>query len=326
MKWFLLISILFSFACHEFCQKSSKEETIQCLRAQPKENILATPAVKSYLDHHKVYISFSTSPSRLPNSIWMLRALDLEYVDKIFLALPKMYRNWEPYDHIPDEIKNFPKLEIIAHDQEDLGPIMKILPAIEKVLALDPDAIVISVDDDIGLQFGSLGQLIKYAVLYPDAVIASAGSYAELFGIMPEKWPHDEMTKKKPYCGSGPFSYCNIIEGYRGIAYKPRLFNTTKMKEMTKSSKSCKTSDDLVLSYVLALDKVPRIRIANKFVYDVHRFDFGEDLNALHKTPKTQADSWNPHWSWEAFIANTTHSDRYQRCVYEYQLKLKQHP
>ncbi len=322
MKLLLTMIILGVVGC-KLCDKGSKDQVVQCLQEMPSENLFAYAPTRLYLQKHKVYVSYTTSPERLRDSIWMLRTLDLLYVEKIFLAIPKLYRNKDPYPEIPPEILNFPKLEVIAQDQEDLGPIMKILPAIEKVRPLDPDAIVISVDDDIGYQKGTFGQLIKYAVLYPDAIIAAAASYAELFGIKPYEWPHDDMTRKAPYCGNIGLSYCNIVEGYRGIAYKPRLFNSNKMAEMTRSSKSCRTSDDLVISYVLALDKIPRIRIANDFVYDVHRFDFGEDGNALHKAPKSKADNWNPNWSWEAMIASTTHSERYQRCVYEYKLKVK---
>src|SRR3989338_3295092 len=166
------------------------------------------------------------------------------------------------------------KIEIIARDQKDLGPIMKMLAAIERVGSTDPNAIIISVDDDVGFPKGAINELIYYAGLFPNAVVSGAGNYAETFGILPEEWPSQGKAISSPFCGSGEMSYCDTVEGWRGIAYRPRLVNIPRMKEIAQLSKACRTSDDLVISYVLSESSVDKIRVSNKFFPDIHRFEF----------------------------------------------------
>lgn len=308
------------------CSKPNIADTIHCLRQMPKEDILAIPAVKSYLEKHKVYISLTSSPDRLPEIIWMLKTLDLEHVEKIYLALPEKYKNKEPYGPIPAEIEHFPKLEIIARHERDIGPATKIFYALKLVAERDPDAIVISLDDDTGLPWGGVSQLIKYAVLYPDAVVGGSGRYAKLFGISHEEgeWPDDAMTQKAPYCGHGEVSYCNVLEGYKGIAYKPRLLNIGQVAKLAEISKSCLASDDLVISYVLALNHVDRIRISHPvYFYQVNQFSVGFKPGALHKMPNAYTDGWKPRWSWANAVGVSLTADRYQRCGHEIKNQIK---
>ncbi|MEI6791537.1 MAG: hypothetical protein WCK42_10185, partial [Myxococcaceae bacterium] len=168
-KAFLCLLLILQ-AC-EVCKIADDEKAIQCLNNMPRRDLASHPQVQDYLKNHKVYVSFSTSPKNLSKLLPMLRTLDLELVEKIYLALPEKYRNTQEYGPIPPEILNFTKLEIIARDQKDLGPIMKMLPAIEKVAALDPYALVISIDDDTGFPKGMVNELIYYSVLYPNAII-----------------------------------------------------------------------------------------------------------------------------------------------------------
>ena len=287
----------------------------------PRRDLASHPQVQDYLKNHKVYVSFSTSPKNLSKLLPMLRTLDLELVEKIYLALPEKYRNTQEYGPIPPEILNFTKLEIIARDQKDLGPIMKMLPAIEKVAALDPYALVISIDDDTGFPKGMVNELIYYSVLYPNAIISGAGHYAKFFGISPEEWPAQGRTTQAPFCGFGEISYCDTVEGWMGIAYKPHLVNTERIKQIAALSKACKTSDDLVISYVLAESGVERIRTVNSYFPHIHRFAFEEHEGALHKTT-IETPGWSPRMSVDGFFSGSTNSARYQRCV----LDIKPHP
>ena len=47
--------------------------------------------VQNFLKKHKVYITMTTSPLRLPKIRAVLATLDLEYVDKIYIVLPCKY-------------------------------------------------------------------------------------------------------------------------------------------------------------------------------------------------------------------------------------------
>lgn len=313
MRLFLLTVFLTLQSC-TLCKSDNHEESIQCLNSMPKRNLSSVP--------NKVYVSFSTSPKRVSKLMPMLRTLDLEHIEKIFVALPEKYRGTEEYGRIPQELLDFPKIEIIARDQKDLGPIMKMLAAIEKIGATDPDAIVISIDDDTGFPKGAVNELIYWANLFPKAVISGAGNYAEMFGILPEEWPSVGKATSAPFCGSGEMSYCDTVEGWRGIAYRPRLVNIPRMKEVAQFSRACRTSDDLVISYVLAESGVDRIRVVNKFFPDIHRFDSNSDEGALHKI-KLDIPGWKPRPSVDSKFSGTTNSERYQRCVLDIRSKIK---
>ncbi len=54
-------------------------------------NISHNRKVQNFLKKHKVYITMTTSPLRLPKICAVLATLDLEYVDKIFVVLPCKY-------------------------------------------------------------------------------------------------------------------------------------------------------------------------------------------------------------------------------------------
>ncbi len=314
MRLILIAILLGCISCGGLCDTDNHDEAIQCLNNMPKRSLASVP--------DKVYISFSTSPKRVSKLMPMLKTLDLEHVEKVFVALPEKYRDTEEYGPIPEELLNFPKIEIIARDQKDLGPIMKMLPAIEKIGSTDPNAIVISVDDDVGFPKGAINELIYYANLFPKAIISGAGNYAETFGILTEEWPELGKAQKAPFCGSGEISYCDTVEGWRAIAYRPRFVNIKRMKEIARLSKACRTSDDLVISYVLAERGVDKIRVVNRFFPDIHRFEFGSEDGALHKI-HLNIEGWSPRSSVDSRFSGTTNSERYQRCVLDIRSKVK---
>lgn len=314
MKYLIVLVLLITQAC-TLCDHDDHEQVIQCLNEMPKRKLNNT--------EQKAYITLSTSPQRISKIIPTLKTLDLEHIERIFLALPKKYRNKEPYGPIPEAIRNFAKLEIIAEDQDDLGPIMKMLPALEKVKQINDNAIVISIDDDNGLPIGAINELIYHATLFPNAVISGAGHYIEIFGILPEEWPSQGKAKQSPLCETSQISYCDTAEGWGAIAYRPRLVNTARLRELSQLSLACRTSDDLVISYVLAESAVPKIRIANRFFPEVHRFDFGTDSSGLQKI-KIDAPGWSPRPSLDAKFSRTTNSERYQRCVLDIRSKIEQ--
>lgn len=305
MRLILFLTLLTIQSC-TLCKADNQEATIQCLNSMPKRSLSLVP--------EKVYISLTTSPKRVSKLMPMLKTLDLEHIEKIFIALPEKYRDTEKYGPIPQELLDFPKITIIAQDKKDLGPIMKMLAAIEFIETTDPNAIVISVDDDVGFPNGAINELIHYANLFPKAIISGAGNYVETYGILPEEWPSIGKATRAPFCGSGEISYCDTVEGWRAIAYRPKLVNIPRMKKLAQLSKACRTSDDLVISYVLAESGVDRIRVSNKFFPDIHRFDSNSDEGALHKI-HLNIEGWSPRPSLDSKFSGTTNSERYQRCI-----------
>lgn len=252
-----------------------------CLAARPKENIKKNPQVNSYLKKHKVYISVTSSPKRLGKIPMVLKTLDQDLIEKIFISLPEKFRDKEEYT-MSAELKDFPKVEILQGG-EDLGPIMKLLPAIRRVKELgDLDAIVVTVDDDTGYDADLLGQLVKHAILH-HSVAASKGMNVDNWGIDGKLWP--EKGVRSPGCYSGyDFSYCDVVEGYGAIAYPVRLVDADLLETLAKLTKACKMSDDLTISFGLAASGSPRGVVTTISFFDgVVQFPYGFEEDALHR-------------------------------------------
>ena len=97
----------------------------------------------------RVVVSLTTSPDRLVFVPIVLNQLDLTLVDEIALNLPRKFgRKQQTYNFIPETIESFPKLKIHWYEKDD-GPIMKILPTVERERARDPNTVCIALDDDM---------------------------------------------------------------------------------------------------------------------------------------------------------------------------------
>ena len=301
----LAVLPLFSFTCEDspcaILEDSSEETVVQCLKAGPKEDILLIPEVKEYLSKHKVYISLTTSPKRIAKILPVLQTLDVELVENILLVLPKRFSRDNLEYIIPEKIKNFPKVKILRIEK-DLGPITKLLPAIVYVNhsaenekngivittegpvltpdpSPDPGAVVITVDDDTGYSRGSISQLIKYAIL-EDAVIARSAVKIDFFKIADFFWPTKTAETKSITGKATPY---DIVEGFAGIAYMAKHVDVALMMQVSSFKPTCFVADDLVISFVLAGQHVPRFKIHNEYIGWPVQFEFGFEKDALHK-------------------------------------------
>ncbi len=276
--------------------------------------IIASNSTESVLyrndfDHntyqHKTYVSLSTSPLRVNKILPVLQSIDLDSIDEILLILPKKYRNREEYPSLSSEITSFPKLKILR-PEIDYGPISKLVPAAEYVT--DPESIIITIDDDTVYKRETFSELMQVAIMR-DAVAGASGTNLNFWNINKEDgtWPIDE---KASTCRSSELSYCHILEGFAAVAYKQKHISVERMKELSKVSSACKTSDDLVISFCLALDKVGRVGVRSDRVGN-HQLEYGFGSDALHKG--------------SGYIASETDCNalRYQKC-YEDLRKWKQ--
>lgn len=277
-------------SCHPCWDQKGNSEILQCLNNYPVEDILANPKVAAHVSQHKTYVSLTTSPKRLSKIHWALKTLDLTYVDTIYLALPEKYKDKEEYGPTDRLEKMFPKLKIIRR-KIDLGPIMKLLPAVEEVQALgDLEARVITIDDDTAYPKGMIGQLIKESVL-KNAVIAGSGEHSANFGLHPY-WPQTNSIVPA----------IDIVEGFGGVAYPAKYVDvdrTTKVSQMG-TGKVCLTSDDVTISWVLAENRVPRFTIKNQFFPGVRQFDFGFEGDALHQGAGCEGELCGVHKRYRA--------------------------
>lgn len=229
--------------------------------------------INNFLKDHRVIITLTTSPVRLPKICATLATLDLTYVDRINVVLPKQYGpKKEQYKSIPAKVRNFPKVHI-KRIAKDLGPITKMLPTIKSVR--DPKSLVISIDDDVAYPMGMVNELIYQSVVKHKNTVLSMGTSMSFFSEVKnirKLWP--VMRQKKPFV--------NIVEGWSSILYLPNLVNTSCMIKLTELSKQCFLSDDFVISYALAVSGVKMALIDNKYAYDPHPYDYGAEQDALH--------------------------------------------
>lgn len=121
--------------------------------------------VASFKRDHRVVLSLTTSPRRIKYVPIVLNLLELDWVDEIGLNLPRRFgRNSQTYESIPDSIYAVPKLKIYWFDKDD-GPIMKILPTVERESA-DPLTICVSIDDDIALPRNLIKSLVSASIAF----------------------------------------------------------------------------------------------------------------------------------------------------------------
>ena len=243
---------------------------LENLKSAPKRDLKLDPVVSAYLAQHPVYISLTTSPKRIKYLHHVLDLLDLENVTEILLALPdKFGRNGQSYE-IPENIKNFPKLKILRM-AVDLGPISKMLPALDYSVAIDPGALVISIDDDIAYARGMVNELLFHLIHENLAVVGGQTPFISSWGVDQSLWPF----KSDPGL---------IIEGWAGIGFKSGEINGEFLRYLSQLSNHTYNSDDLVISYALGLQGIRKLQIRNEF-YDSENnrfFAYGMEEDALH--------------------------------------------
>ncbi len=273
----LAVSLLGLMACQKNpCDHGTIEEQVQCLRRLPKEN---SPAFLEMRKNSRIFYSITTSPKRLPLLHYTLDTLDLSVPEKVFIAIPELYKDKEPYE--PAEIEKLKqysaKIEILR-PKRDLGPIMKLLPAAEEVQKLPADTlrhILVTFDDDIGYPAGLPEQLLLLVAKYPDAAVSGAGADGSAFGI--KDFPHSRSA-----CQHSGISHCDMVEGWQGIAYPVERIRIGLMQEMARKP-GCRGSDDLTISYVLAVTGVQRLKVHNQYTANLLPFKHGEEsADALH--------------------------------------------
>ena len=236
------------------------------LRAWPKRDLSQDPIVQQYLRNHKVYVSMTTSPVRISKIEKVLEMLDLRFIEKIFINLPQRFgRDGSRYT-IPESLLNHPKVKILRIGK-DLGPITKILPSVgylKNQRSHDPQSLVISVDDDIAYAPGMIPEMIYHSVHSHQAVVAGS-AFAEW---PPRDWsldlprlPGNSLRREQPTVAC-PIDF---VEGYGAIAYPVGQVDVKFMKALSGLSRSCLLSDDLIISFALAIDRVPRAKVDTEY-------------------------------------------------------------
>jgi hypothetical protein len=163
----------------------------------PVRDLSQYPKVASFLNEHKVYVTLTSSPKRFDKIFHVLETLDLTNVAEVLISLPMKYSiGDETYDEeIIQRISQFPKVRILR-PEKDLGPITKLIPGTEYVAKLDPEALVITTDDDIGYTRGMINEIIYQNVMNNHATVSGSGQDAYFWG-MNGPFPANKASLKK---------------------------------------------------------------------------------------------------------------------------------
>lgn len=263
------------------------DELLKYKKLLKTKNRSLTKKEKEYYEKNPIYISLTTSPIRLRKIITMLSIiLQFPYIKEVHINLPKLYRNKDSYN-IEDInfIKNFDKKIKIYRVSKDEGPLTKILPTIQRLKRKKINNVILSVDDDIGYPHSLLYEMAHYCYVYPKYIFTGSGFevYKEFsyYKLGEETyWPKEIIGKKIKGC-----EQIEVVEGFGMIAYRPNLFDIKLVKTFNKISKDCKLSDDLTISFMFALNNVPKYVIKNKLFKNkmLFPFHYGELADALHK-------------------------------------------
>lgn len=293
---FILVIILFIiFIAVSFSSEKVNFDTEFFERHEiPKINKIVNKPVRkvNIPSNISVNISMTTSPLRLKKIKSNLQFLiPLKIVDNIFINLPEKYRNEIQYDEkdIENILNYSSKIKIIIL-KDDIGPIAKILPAINFINEND---IVISIDDDIVYSPALIHELV-YHTLYYDGVFGGAG-----FTYAPNEYTGEHIDRTMwplKYIPKHPQK--DIIEGYGAIAYRKKNLNVKKLLELSQKSKSCKLSDDFVISYFLNKEGHKLYEINTEYYSGKDRTDllplsYGLGKDALHNGAGTNIDQGN---------------------------------
>lgn len=255
---------------------------------RPVRDLTRDRRSRRLLRKHPVFVSLTTSPDRIDRIHHVLATLDLTHVRKVLVVLPMRFgRTGQPYE-IPAELRDHRKVKILRIPK-DLGPISKMLPAIEHARAIDRRALVISVDDDIGYPRGMIPEMIYQLARSRMTAFSGSAPSIDRFGIDPATWrfPADRDAR--------------VVEGWAGIGYRAGDVHTGLLRQLSPVSRETLTSDDLVISYALAATRVRKAPIRNEYFDRRHlrHFPHGFGADALHRgaglsSPEPRVDDHTP--------------------------------
>ncbi len=241
--------------CFVFIMGNHFEEQITSVM-QPLSELF----IRHSLRNEHIIVSFSTTPYRIEKMQSTVKSLFEQNakIDKIYLSVPYKFKRDNLEYKIPQWLQDEKRITILR--TEDYGPATKILGVLEQV-KLDPNTIIITVDDDIYYPHNLVLQLAYKAKQNPNYAIGLTGSNPE----------YDEEGKISKHSAEGfynnytPDASVSFLQGFSGIAYRRKFFDES-IFEIKNAPKECVNSDDLYLSFYLSKRAVKRTILNNNFL------------------------------------------------------------
>lgn len=237
------------------------------------------------LRHETIVVSLTTTPHRINNlreTIVSLRAQNAS-IKTIYINIPYIFKRDNTAYVIPHWLSDDKHITILRGD--DYGPATKILGTL-KHANLEPDTIIISVDDDSYYPKNLVLQLAYKALHNPRNAIGICGTNIDynVNGIAAAN-------------SRGGLIYVNddnvlvsALQGVSGIAYRRSFFDDTVFDVIT-APRECINSDDLYLSFYLARHNIARQTLKNRYINarDIKYKDFGRLSDALRSQYPNEA-------------------------------------
>ena len=232
---FLIILIIYILICIFYRSKQYFD----------KRGIVSSP--------NKIIVSLTTIPSRVNNlSLVVDSILNNTIVpDIIYINIPRISSKENKEYEIPEELKLNNKVKINI-TEKDFGPLTKLYPTLLE--ELDPDSVIICVDDDKEYDDHLIEHLLLASEKYPHSCICISGwNYINL-GILalPITIPINNMVKN-----------VDILQCYNGVLYKRKFFKDDFDEYI--NIEECKTTDDISISKYLNNNEIEILSIPYNF-------------------------------------------------------------
>ncbi len=200
----------------------------------------------------RVVVSLTTIPSRLQYLESILKVIKNQTVqpDVTYLNLP-YYSKKEKIDYTLPSQEFLDKYNVEVIRCEDLGPITKLVPVLEK--ETDPETIIITMDDDMEYTSNRIKQLLDTSEKFPDSAISGDG------------WIVGSWYNYLTYIiNPSKNTSVDIIQGCSACLYKRKFFDdmpgTSDLLDYPEEVKKYAfIHDDVWISGYLALKGITRI-------------------------------------------------------------------
>jgi len=209
-----------------------------------------------------IIVTLTTIPDRLHNTLYRKdiklcidALLNINYDNyEIHFNIPDIYQQTGESYIIPnwlkEECEKNPFLKIFR--TKDYGSATKLIPTVDRVF--DPNAIIISVDDDMIYHPELINQHVKNQNTWPEYLVGydgmrsrnKDGSFAHRFQDMRDYY----------FSAVGCNSLVDILQAYKTISYKRRFFEDDFKKFLQERGTWC---DDTSISAYFAMKKRGRL-------------------------------------------------------------------
>ena len=260
--------IVFVPLCVLVCVNQAWIEAQQILRLQANQQLehaktapslaLESDAqVKAFLSRHNLYVCMTTIPERIATLAEILAVLDLSLVKQVRIHIPQQcMRSSAPYV-LPQALVSMDKVKIVPM-VKDLGPLAKLVPAIEDLQVQDPDAALIVIDDDVIYPKGMITAYAHTLAKHPRAVSATMPARLQQedanppysYQLSPRAWAQKADHMQLMVQGTG--SYAFLLSQIDGDWLKQAAHLALSHQWM-----DCLWSDDLLISMALNRKNTP---------------------------------------------------------------------